>query len=91
MQHLLEDYENKTEENDLTHLEEILQLHDLSRDPLARPFDKFENRCKNNLTNRCIHHHVFNQSLLKDLAIYCGFKVLMQHSSHSDHFILIEK
>jgi SAM-dependent methyltransferase len=91
MQHLLEDYENKTEENDLTHLEEILQLHDLSRDPLARPFNKFENRCKNNLTNRCIHHHVFNQSLLKDLAIYCGFKVLMQHSSHSDHFILIEK
>lgn len=91
MQHLIEDYKNQTEENDLTHLDEILKLHDLSRDPKALPFEKFENRCKNNFTNRCIHHHVFNQSLLEELAIYYGFKVLLQHSSHTDHFILIEK
>ncbi len=91
MHHLIEDYKNQIEETDLTHLEEILKFHDLSRDPKARPFEKFENRCKNNFTNRCIHHHVFDQSLLSELAIYCGFKVLIQHSSYSDHFILLEK
>jgi SAM-dependent methyltransferase len=91
MQHLVEDYEAQIEENDLTHLEEILKLHDLSRDPKARPFEKFENRCKNNFTNRCIHHHVFSQALLNELAVFCGFEVLMQHSSHTDQFILLEK
>ena len=90
MQHLIKDYKNNTEENDLTHLEEIIELHDLSRDPKARPFEKFEDRCENNFTNRCLHHHVFNQTLLKELANYCGFNVLMQHSSPTDHFILIE-
>lgn len=91
MEHLINDYNNQVEENDLTHLEEILKLHDLSRDPKARPFEKFEDRCKNNFTNRCLHHHVFSQALLKELATYCGFKVIAQHSSHTDHYILIEK
>lgn len=91
MAHLIEDYKNQIKENDLTHLEEILKLHDLSRDPKARPFEKFEVRCKNNFANRCLHHHVFSQSLLQELAIYCGFEVLLQHSGHTDLFILIEK
>lgn len=91
MEHLIKDYENNIEENDLTHLPEILELHDLSRDPKARPYEKFENRCRNNFDNRCLHHHVFNQSLLKQLASYCGFQVKLQHSSPTDHFILLEK
>ena len=32
-EHFLEDYTNDTDEDDLTHLDEILELHDLSRDP----------------------------------------------------------
>ena len=34
-EHLLEDYKNKMTEHDLTHLEEILEMHDLAKDPAA--------------------------------------------------------
>ena len=49
LQHLINDYENETTEGDITHLEEILQLHDLSRDPMAGNFNEFKIRCLNNI------------------------------------------
>lgn len=90
MEHLVEDYKNEVTEKDLTHLEEILKLHDLNRDPQARPFEKFKERCENNFLNRCMHHHVFNQELLSEIADYCDLKVLMNYSSYSDHFISLQ-
>jgi len=71
--HLLDDYKNNVQENDLTHLSEILKLHDLSMDIAAGDEINFRKRSYNNFTNRCLHHHVFDFSLLRQIFNY--FKV----------------
>lgn len=91
MQHLVDDFEKDTGEDDLAHLEEVLQLHDLGRDRIAGSFDTFKKRCADNINNRCIHHHVYDQNLLRQLLEYVGMKVLLQHSSKTDHFIAGKK
>ena len=90
-EHLINDYNNKTSEDDMTHLNEILKLHDLRRDPQAKSYKNFATRCNDNLKNRCMHHHVFNQNLLKEMIEFCDLKVLLQYSSYTDHFILANK
>ncbi len=91
MEHLIQDYENNTGEDDLTHLEEILKLHDLKRDPHAGTFDQFKERSLNNLVNRGLHHHVYDQDLLKAIAEYCRLKPILSYSSPTDHFIALSK
>lgn len=89
--HLIDDFKNNVGENDMTHLQEILELHDLSRDPKARPYSKFEVRCKDNFNNRCLHHHVFSTQLLQQLAEHCQLKTVKIFSSPTDHFALLQK
>ena len=47
----INDFENKVQENDLTHVEEVLELHDLSRDPQAGTKEAFKIRCQKNFEN----------------------------------------
>jgi SAM-dependent methyltransferase len=63
LSHLVADLEQNTPESDLTHLGEILEFHDLSKDPGAGSAAEFAERCKDNLQNRCLHHHVFDVRL----------------------------
>ena len=91
MDHIIKDYEDDIAEADDTHIEEILKLHDLSRDPQAGSFQVFKQRCFNNITNRCIHHHVFSQELLVDLLGYCKMEVIFQYSNPSNHYIAGKK
>ncbi|HEY7831030.1 MAG TPA: methyltransferase domain-containing protein [Solirubrobacteraceae bacterium] len=60
LEHVREDAERDTGEDDLTHLPEILRLHDLARDPGAGSRESFERRCHENLEHRAMHHHVFD-------------------------------
>lgn len=89
--HIIADYTNKTTEEDLTHLPEILQLHDLKRDPKAGSFEEFKQRSENNFQNRCLHHHVFNIDCLKKMMEYADMKVVLQHTSKTDVFIAARK
>jgi SAM-dependent methyltransferase len=63
--HLQADFAGRTGEDDLTHLDEILALHDLRRDPLAGTPEEFRARSRRNAENRCLHHHVFDLALLR--------------------------
>lgn len=74
--HLLKDYENDIDEKDLTHLPEILELHDLEKDILAGTFESFKERSKNNYQNRCLHHHVFDEKLVIEMFNYLNVKIL---------------
>ena len=56
-------------------LEEILALHDLSKDPQAGSAEAFERRSRLNFQNRCLHHHVFDQALAADMVRAAGFDV----------------
>jgi hypothetical protein len=91
IEHLIDDYRNDVDESDLTHLTEILNLHDLQRDAQAGSFEQFKSRCKDNLQNRCLHHHVFSEKLLEELLVYCDIKVKLKKTTQTDIFILAQK
>lgn len=75
LDHLNQDYKNLTDESDLSHLNEILDLHDLKKDIGAGPFDKFKERSLDNYSNRCLHHHVFDTKLVIELLTQLNFKI----------------
>lgn len=75
IEHLKADYAAKTSETDLTHLEEILAHHDLHRDPLAGTLEQFHTRSLRNFENRCLHHHVFDITLMRDALHEAGWLV----------------
>lgn len=74
--HLLADFENNITEEDLTHLDEILTLHDLSKDHQAGDLENFKKRSLNNFQNRCLHHHVFDMNLLHQIFRYFNIELL---------------
>ncbi len=75
LQHLIEDFERDTSETDLTHLPEILSLHDLAMDPPAGTLEQFTERSLKNLENRCLHHHVFDTQLVVELIDHIGLQI----------------
>lgn len=77
--HLLSDFNNNINEDDLTHLNEILELHDLKMDKSAGSFEQFRERSLNNFKNRALHHHVFSIPVLKDMCNYFGLEIILTH------------
>jgi SAM-dependent methyltransferase len=90
-EHLLNDYERGTTENDLTHLDEILALHDLSMDPPAGSFEAFKARSLENFDNRTLHHHVFEPGTIEKMLRHAGLSVLATTETSSDFFSLAAK
>lgn len=88
-EHLENDLKNKIDETDLTHLMEILKLHDLSMDLPAGTIEEFENRSLNNYKNRCLHHHVFDFELLHNIYNHFDIKVLDKAFLKPYHQIII--
>jgi SAM-dependent methyltransferase len=74
--HLEDDFGKDIGETDLTHLDEILDLHDLSLDPAAGSWTEFRQRAQRNAQSRCLHHHVFSPELLIDICTWAGMTVL---------------
>ncbi len=87
--HILEDYKNNIREDDLTHLEEILKLHDLEMDKPAGNIDQFRMRSMKNYENRALHHHIFNSSLLIEIFNY--FKINIIDTIERDEYVIIGK
>lgn len=75
--HLQADAARDTGEDDLTHLEEILKLHDIARDPGAPSREVFERRCRENASSRAMHHHVFISRTAVDMCRAAGLDVLL--------------
>lgn len=89
LEHLIEDFQNETTEDDLTHLPEILALHDLARDPEAGDMEAFRLRSQRNIENRCLHHHVFDTHLAVKLLEYAKLKVLAAEELQPHHILLL--
>lgn len=89
--HLLSDFENDTPENDLTHLDEILSLHDIIMDKQAGTLEQFKARSMNNIENRALHHHVFDLELLCEIYNYFNLKILKTYKKGQDYIILGKK
>lgn len=87
--HLIQDFELQTEEGDMTHLDEILRLHDLTRDPDAGDLDTFKKRSLKNLENRCLHQHVFDTRLATEVINHMGLKVLSVELFKPFHIVVV--
>lgn len=88
MNHLLEDFHSGVGEDDLTHLAEILELHDLTRDRAAGNLETFTQRSRQNYQNRGLHHHVFDLELLRQILNFFGIEEIASHQSYYDHLIV---
>lgn len=86
--HLLQDYYEDKDESDLSHLEEILALHDLSRDPPAGTLAEFRLRSLDNMANRCLHHHVFDIQLAEQAYEFLGIQIHFTASFSNHHLII---
>ncbi|MFT3682433.1 MAG: class I SAM-dependent methyltransferase [Ferruginibacter sp.] len=89
--HLVDDYNANTGEDDLTHLEEVLKLHDLKKDKLAGSFEAFRERGLQNFEKRSLHHHVFDVALLKEIFGFFKVEVLLTHDKTRDLVIVGRK
>mgnify|MGYP001243487491 CR=1 FL=1 len=89
--HILEDFKNNILEDDLTHLEKILELHDIERDPDAGSFESFKKRSMNNFTNRGLHHHVFSIDLIEKILKYAKLSIIEKEVTDTDIIILAQK
>lgn len=89
--HLREDFSRSTGEDDLTHLDEILALHDLRRDPWAGAPTDFRARSLRNAENRCLHHHVFDIALIRAMLEECGWIVTGDEAVRPLHLLALAR
>lgn len=89
MEHLVADFLGDIKEDDLTHLPEILALHDLTRDPEAGDAEAFKFRSLLNQQNRCLHQHVFDARLVSDLADYVGMSIKAVETILPHHILVV--
>ncbi len=89
LEHLEADLANGTGEDDLTHLPEILMLHDLSRDPGAGTRDAFDARSRENATNRGLHQHVFDTRSAAGAVASQGLRLAAVDALRPYHIVLL--
>ena len=88
---LLHHYKSETKEDDLSHLDEILALHDLSKDTAAGTLDQFKQRSLKNYENRCLHQHVFDFDLMRQCLDHFNFSIMHLSLVEPCHQIVIAK
>ncbi len=85
--HISLDYRNEIDEDDMTHLPEILELHDLALDPRAGSWEQFVERSRRNPQVRALHHHVFTLESLGNLLRVAGFNVDLTFTLVPDNLV----
>jgi SAM-dependent methyltransferase len=89
--HIEKDFENDMTENDSTHFDEIIELHDLSKDPWAGTLIQFKERSLNNYYNRALHQHVFDMQLLEEIYEYFNLTSLFKSDMGGEYLIVGRK
>ena len=80
LSHMVDDFNSNMKEDDLTHLEEILEFHDFDNDIGIKSPGEFKERAMKNLENRSLHHHVFDTYAAFKLIDYVKLKILIVES-----------
>ncbi len=91
MEHLIDDYEVNRGEDDTTHFDEILRLHDISRDAGLSSLHELKLRSNMNNENRSFHHHVFDLDLCEKMLRYTGFEVMESETLPLCHHVVMVK
>jgi len=91
LSHLIADFNENKGEADLSHLEEILNLHDLSMDPAAGSFEDFLERSRDNYKCRCLHHHTFTTESVIRLFDYLDIEIIHIDTYLPYHIFILGK
>lgn len=92
IEHLISDYEKDIGEDDMTHYDEIIKLHDLDMHPgIKINLDDHIRICKDNFKNRNMHHHIFSQKLIFQILEFCNFEVINYSETNEDLITLCQK
>ena len=91
LEHIENDFANAVPESDLSHMEEILALHDLALDPHAGTPVQFRQRCRQNFTVRAMHHHVFCPDVLRKMFLQLGMQVLDISKEKPYHILVVAR
>lgn len=75
MDHIIDDFTGGVDETDATHVAEVLELHDLDRDPDSGGAESFRARTLQWRENRALHHHVFDTHLAAVMVAHAGFRL----------------
>src|SRR5207248_8855344 len=89
MSHLVEDFESSMGEDDLTHLPEVMELHDVSRDPGVSDASTFRERARRNAELRSLHHHVFDMRLAVNAVLHSGFELMSVEALQPYHIFIL--
>ena len=89
LDHLIEDFATQTPEDDLTHLPEILERHDVSRDSGVQTVEDLRQRAMRNYEFRCLHHHVFDTHLVVQMLDHMGLQIEAVEAQRPYHIIVV--
>jgi SAM-dependent methyltransferase len=91
LEHLETDFASSVSEDDDTHLQEFIEFCDLARvpEPLSRP--AFEQRTRDFVANRTLHHHVFDTGLAVRLLDRAGFELLHIETALPFHIVTVAR
>lgn len=89
LQHFVQDFERQIGEDDLTHLPEILQRHDLQMDPGGGSLEQFKARSEKNFENRCLHHHVFDTRRAVELVDLVRLQIHAVETARPYHIAIL--
>lgn len=93
VEHMHEDYRRGVGEDDVTHIEEVLQLHDVDMDGTleTHTFEELKARSIDNVSNRSLHHHVFDESNSRQLLTEVGLEVLALERALPYHIVILAR
>jgi SAM-dependent methyltransferase len=93
VEHILEDYSKNVGEDDVTHISEVLRLHDLDLDGglKTHSIEELKARANENLSNRALHHHVFDESNSAQLLTEVGLKILAVELALPYHICILAR
>lgn len=74
IEHLIQDYFTNTTEDDLTHLEENINVDCPIK--LQQGCEYWEMLCKNNHLSRVLHHHCFEKENTQAMHEFAGYKTI---------------
>jgi SAM-dependent methyltransferase len=91
--HMLEDYSRNVGEDDATHVPEVLRLHDLDMDWTLKTHSIVElsARSTDNLSNRILHHHVFDEFNSAKLLTEVGAEILALELALPYHIFILSR
>lgn len=89
--HIKSDFESNVSEEDLTHLDEIIALHDLDLDPPAGSRQQFQQRCLQNASKRAMHHHVFSPQVLAEMFAFLQMELVNLAVERPHHIIVLAR